>query len=959
MSQKRTVRISLRIALGLVFVGLFPSGLLAQTYFDSTVSGTGMPNYIHVAFISPPTNVGSNRKTVVRMIGLDSSNACKDLSAIDIQIVAGAGKTTANVTLAKTDVVTDTNTSAVVASPITAVKETSATTMCQLVEVAITYDDMYNFGMAPAQWDLQIKQQAQDTEYSLYLITAVGNQTTVSNMVHLPKIRPLPSTSPTLDFGSVQINLPVTRAPQQSFKLMNIGTGNLTFTGLPLNLQSPYSFVGAVVLAPLDFGGQVELKIQFLPTSLGLNSPTLAVINTNQPGPNTNVALQGAGITLDAVMLMDVSGSMGSFPGMDVPAPELQSRLWEAKQAAMQLYQEYTELTGGVPQSQARLGLYTFPDPKVTAPSAAKPIPIATSGGLSGQFSTATGTIELGGLAPFDGTPMAEGIKIAQADLNTGSDRRPAIIMLTDGGANVNSKYPDPPDPDSWIPQLVSKGIHMFTVGFGDPKFGDNEVDWNLLGRLGSQTKGAFLNADPTFAAKDGVKKAFRNALKDWIGLGNVLDPQSTINANQQKSHTVCIDSTATAIVFVVDWGQNETDAIRFSLQSPQGTIFNGSTYGVTQFKNTTYTMYVITGDQVRFGKAVGAWTLLLTGASDLGGPLAYAYNVQVQTVASIAPAFTANLATTAAYAIEVPIHGVPPEILQQSKVTLTLDAPAASFGTYLAKATVDPKLILNPTDGRTTTLAATAAVAAQKGGVPATLGGDPTTFAQRKYLALKNVLNQPFSAQRSTSTIQLFDDGTHGDRIAGDGIFTAAGPELRYDGIYNYQIGVAGLALGPSCFQRTATVSQYVALGFEPAALASSVQWQAVQASPFFDPKLTEILQTPPPAGTRRSMIVVTPQDRFGNSYAPGNAQRVKFNVSGASAISTTQDLLDGRYAVIVEIAQGSAPSATVSVEGTATAAIPESQGRLRLLLIILLIVLAIIVIFFLFFLVRRLAHA
>src|SRR5262245_2962930 len=108
MSRKGTVRMSLRIALWLVLVSLFPSGLAAQTYFDTKVMGSAMPNYVTVAFISPPMNVSSNQKTVVRMIGLDNTNACKDLSAIDIQIVPGAGKSTANVTLAKTDVVMDT-----------------------------------------------------------------------------------------------------------------------------------------------------------------------------------------------------------------------------------------------------------------------------------------------------------------------------------------------------------------------------------------------------------------------------------------------------------------------------------------------------------------------------------------------------------------------------------------------------------------------------------------------------------------------------------------------------------------------------------------------------------------------------------------------------------------------------------------------------------------------------------
>ena len=68
------------------------------------------------------------------------------------------------------------------------------------------------------------------------------------------------------------------------------------------------------------------------------------------------------------------------------------------------------------------------------------------------------------------------------------------------------------------------------------------------------------------------LKKAFYGGLKQWLGLRDVIDPKSTITASQNKSHDVCIDDQARAIVFTVNWDLSQVkkhDAVQFTLQTP------------------------------------------------------------------------------------------------------------------------------------------------------------------------------------------------------------------------------------------------------------------------------------------------------------------------------------------------------------------------------------------------------
>ena len=59
----------------------------------------------------------------------------------------------------------------------------------------------------------------------------------------------------------------------------------------------------------------------------------------------------------------------------------------------------------------------------------------------------------------------------------------------------------------------------------------------------------------------------------------------------------------------------------------------------------------------------------------------------------------------------------------------------------------------------------------------------------------------------------KLFDDGTHGDLIAGDGVYSLSfGTTI--EGSYNFRFHVRGTESGGAAFGRTSLLSQYVRVG-------------------------------------------------------------------------------------------------------------------------------------------------
>jgi hypothetical protein len=949
-------------ALAMLLTMMMPSGVGAQTFFDATVpADAAAPDFITIATFSTPSGIGTARKTMLRIlltvpVLTDCTAAPNDCVVFQLTPSAGFqvlpvanqdilvdGGALAVERVSDNAGVVDTLRAEIISDPPDSVAVAGTHAM---LRVTIQYTDGFDFGGAALSWTLRAKERAIARRYTGFVHTGTDDPATGPNEVEVLATRAKAAPIETLNFGDVQTNLPDALVPVREYQLQNVGTDTLTIVGSINPPASAFSVFGGFGISPVLPMGTLSVPMRFRPLvqGSGASNTTTVSIDSNDPDAPATVTLSGRGISIEGVLLVDLSGSMGYTLNGNNTAPELESRLWQAKQGGLQLYNAYRELTGG----QARFGIFGFPDPDGASVSSLESVPLNTADLVLGPVSTKLGTIGAGGLRANGGTPMSSGLQLARDRLPNASDTlRPVILLLSDGAHN-EPPPPTPPTPDDLIGSLSGKGIRVYPIAYGAPEI--STVDHAQLQRLADGTNGVSLPANPTDFIQ--LKKAFYTGLREWLGLHDVIDPKSTISASQSKSHDVCIDDQARAIVFTVNWAPNQTNAVQFDLETPTGaTVTAGPNASV--FRQETGTMWIVKGALVRQGAGAGLWRLNLRGAQNLQGALEYGYTAQVQSY--VATPSTFNLATTFGnWQATVNLASMLPQLRDKAKVTLRYDRPEESYGTYLATEEIDASLLVARADpagrpgGPRDIALASLQQTTGRTRVPETIMDERASFAQRKAWALANIEKRPFGNKRSTGTLELFDNGTNGDAKAGDGIYTANGFSASVDGIYEMVLEIAAQAAPRQCVQRMSPFSKYVAVGLTPARLAESMTWMEVDTSPFFDDEVMKVLQQEPERGVVRRMVVVTPRDQGGNYYGPGHANDVRFTLTDARPIGATQDRLDGSYVQVVEYASSATPIATVAAAGVTSNAVQLQRAGLPRWLWILLIVLVLLAIVF-----------
>jgi hypothetical protein len=215
---------------------------------------------------------------------------------------------------------------------------------------------------------------------------------------------------------------------------------------------------------------------------------------------------------------------------------------------------------------------------------------------------------------------------------------------------------------------------------------------------------------------------------------------------------------------------------------------------------------------------------------------------------------------------------------------------------------------------------------------------GDPRPG---RYALAQQLLDQCHQQDGKTDLpgTALFDDGTHGDLVAGDGVYSLAfGTTL--EGSYNFRFHVRGTDSDGTKFGRTSLLSQYVQVAPTAQATATSLQLGSISG------------------GLQTAYAFFLPRDNLGNHLGPGFASEYHVNVNGGATVGSVLDLGRGVYGqqivypakaqppeVIVEghdpcfrtIIAGGPPSGGTGIPGW----LLRHCGLLLLLLILLVLVL------------------
>lgn len=177
-----------------------------------------------------------------------------------------------------------------------------------------------------------------------------------------------------------------------------------------------------------------------------------------------------------------------------------------------------------------------------------------------------------------------------------------------------------------------------------------------------------------------------------------------------------------------------------------------------------------------------------------------------------------------------------------------------------------------------------------------------------------------------------LHDDGSNGDEVAGDGIYTYVYQQTEKEGSYVARFRAEGNDSNGKPFTRVQQISEYVRLDVDPASSQTG----------------NRILQT------NGNLIVqefyVIPRDKRGEYLGPGHADEVRFQITNAQAIGGVRDHNNGMYAQVISYDKTAAPPVVVPI--VQDQAIPvqcpdddNSRYWLKLLLLLVLVLLILLV--------------
>lgn len=940
------------LVLLITLLGQYSTGLFGQVFIDKLgpnivpVDGDGVatPDYVSLSsFIIPAGNtpkVVVARLLVPSLAGLKfqivphTTVSCGSTNGrCPVEVEVGGG----SVTIKESNTVNN-------LADVSAVSVSTITTAAgyAIVDVIINVAYVYNFTAAET-WSLKVIQFSTPREYSGFI--QVGDVlANVTVQVTQPKIH---LESGVLDFGEIHVGIPDKNAPFLPVPIRNVGTATLQFNSTGVTDISPIFFTREGMLPPNlipgqeivnDFNNNANspnsgLWVECKPGGLGNRNSSLT-IDTN--GGIETVELKAKGISLYGLMLMDVSTSMSYKPDepklFASPDPiEHNQRIWAAKQAGIEINNWIHDFTDG----KAYFGLVTFPNSSM--PSPPNYYIYSTIDQSQNNQSTINGAFaEQGsnGLKVTDNTPMKSGInaafknmndRISNSNLQPNEADRPYlkqfILLLTDG-------YPYPenterPTIPSDLTTIINNGIHICTVGYGAQ--GAGSVDWDLLKSIATETHGGYWTANSGAGTPFDLKKSFKNFLITQ-GLQNVKDPVGTIRRGVEKTHTVCIDKKAYGVSFVVDWNPAIDNGVILELITPDGRHITPSTQDISFHKGNTFAMYVLKGKWIRGGLGAGKWTLKVIGGNSLPSNVDtyYSYNVIVQSIMKMTPTFSKEFVHTGKdLLLEVELTGIDPNIRKRSRINIDYNIPKQSMGTWISSMkNFDTQWLVRPNHQEQVQVIDVESMPSGRSGsdkyknyVPETIMGEPATMVQRKACALKYFTKHPFQNKRTKGTVQLYDDGTHGDKVAYDGVFSAHAPELRYDGIYDFFVRMFTAEESDTCVNRESLVNMYVPVYLNSELLGNQLELKPFLITPFFPPAL----QFPPypKKGMIRKNVVFTPKDKFGNYWGPGHANEVTFKMKNAESLGPVVDNLDGSYIQVIEYKSGETPLVSVTASG------------------------------------------
>lgn len=567
-------------------------------------------------------------------------------------------------------------------------------------------------------------------------------------------------------------------------------------------------------------------------------------------------------------MLFDTSGSMSwdhnGMPGVPVD----QQRLTLAKRAAI----PFMDLLNTHGADATRFGIATFP-----------PHPWSGASGCNGQVITAmTATnaashdtavnVTIPGLLAEGNTPLLAGVNTARDML--GSEARKAMVLLSDGYHNCpTSVEAGDASFTALVNGLTAAGVRVYTIGFARP----GDVDNHFLDELASATSGNWsdVTQDPGFDPgvwnpATALASSYNKILADGLGLAVSADPLGVIGAGTTARHLVAINGQDRKVSFFLSWVTPAAGRLGLTVKSADGvSVEAGTMPGVQIHQGDTYKIITVDRSFLQQPGKVGAnrWTIEVNGGQlPPGVQEHYQYSVINDSALKMSAALDKGS--------------------YQTGDTVTLTARLAEPGRPLLNARNITVTITRPEDGAGNWFADHGVTAKELATIPATLNNESLHDVQRKAIYLTDMRKVRFPERSGPMVMRLYDDGSHGDQMAGDGVYTNRFTDTVKEGAYSFYFQASGNSSSGDGFDREALIQKYVTVNIDP------------------DNVVVAVIPRDDPVGdSRQYRVVVTPRDNYGNYLGPRYGSQIAMTATNGSFVGGIKDELDGSYSQLLSV--------------------------------------------------------
>lgn len=570
------------------------------------------------------------------------------------------------------------------------------------------------------------------------------------------------------------------------------------------------------------------------------------------------------------VLTLDSSGSMSWDASGASGVPEADTRMYKAKDAS----KYFLDLLNLHYPGEATFGIVTYPDHPYVCPSMEVVYPLTKINATT--LADAQSAINAMS-APPGGTPMAEGFDSANNMLTNPAVNK-TIVLFTDGFHNCPGSVPGYYSSwtdragvrsyfDTIIDDLQDKSIKAYSIGYGAAQ----DVDHDLLKHISDETGAGGVNVGYYNASDmlhDDLKPAFKKVFVQGMGLDTAIDPTGTINQGANKTHSVYITELDDKVSFSISWAKANTlmkhlPPLQLELMTPNGETIDplvaSENDDITYVSRDTYQIYFVKGHYLK--ERTGEWNLSISAGNLADASADYSYDVIMESGLRMdAYLDKESYETGDSIVLETKLteNGRP---LNGSNVTVGIQKPGEGLGNWYVTNTVSGEEMED---------------------IPAERSGESLTDMYRKSLALaeKGIY---FPLSRTESSLELYDDGTHGDENADDGVYTNSFGDTTTEGIYTFTFTATGNTTNDNLFRRERTIQRYVAVG---------VKSDRIEMAVSFDKVVADELRA-------YYNVTVTPRDTFDNYLGPGYAAAISLTPSKGEFVDDIEDNLDGTYTV------------------------------------------------------------